>query len=651
MKKLKYIYTLLIAMLLGIISFACTDDEEMEQDKNGDDTTDVRGGGFVTTTITVSTAAPNLSVDIEGTRSGSDNANIERDQTENGGRFQNVVVVVTNDKDSVYAIHCNKWYGDHPTSTGVKQYEVIFPDVQIYTTNGKKAKVYAFGNVDMDRWNTINGYTVEATRKVISQYAEINNLITADLSVINDDIYNIRFVPESGNYKVGDDEVTNTCTGMPVNGTADAEVKKGSTKFSVHMRRVCARLQVTFRNFTGTYKDYESKKNLPNKVYVDEFVIKKVLAKKTNYFHDSVAKGNNYTLSESGDVDFNILNALGGSKTNDHDINKIENGDDLVVSMYVFENKKGTGDAYTYNLKVDRGKNLGLKTTVIDPENAYVIWNNEKLHSIAYDGTKIRSSRMQDSKDEIPYSDQVFWKIEKLDPAVDNPNVQNEYILLPYLLEDIALDKPKKQQPEVYFQHQDEDQSKFTSNQPDLIVGLQNDKGNAQYVQFTEKGENENDSKFTMNLLNSKHKYYKKYTGMNWIGTYQYDEIIPYVNGYNCWAAHTEGYVGILGVKNQERYYFLTINDNGELKKKRSELFSGSDGLKYEWTLYAKYIIKKDKLFGEGKDDAVTQYKKITRNSSYSMDFSVMPNYEMKQELLVNCVRDQKTISWESVDK
>lgn len=607
MKKLKYIYTLLIAMLLGIISFACTDDEEMEQDKNGDDTTDVRGGEFITTTITVSTAAPNLSVDIEGTRSGSDNANIEHDQTENGGRFQNVVVVVTNDKDSVYAIHCNKWYGDRPTSTGVKQYEVIFPDVQIYTTNGKKAKVYAFGNVDMDRWNTINGYTVEATRKLISEYAEINNLITADLSVINNDIYNIRFVPESGNYKVDDDEVTNTCTGMPVNGTANAEVKKGATKFSVHMRRVCARLQVTFRNFTGTYKDYQTKENKPNNVYVDEFVIKKVLATTTKYFHDSVAKGNDYTPSVTGAVDFDILKALGGSGKNDHNINKIENGDDLVVSMYVFENKKGT-DAYTYNLKVDRGKNLGLNTTNIDTANAYVIWNNTFLHSIAYNDEKICASSMQTAADEIPFNEQVFWKF-----VSSNGKTKPAYMLNYYKMEDDSIDFYKH--TDKYFGKQKDPD--WNSNNYKEIENKLTDKSTAQYMQFIKKsGEN----KFTISLL----------------GTPDIDY----------WGKHRY----ILFTYNV--YSMLTVKDDKLVTQSSDYQFLASQSLsKYDWTLYAKYIIKKDNLFGEGKDDDVTQYKKITRNSSYSMEFSVMPNYERKQELLVNCVRDQKTISWESVDK
>lgn len=647
MKKLKYIYTLLIAMLLGIVSFACSDDEEMEQDKKENDATDVRSGRFVTTTITVSAAAPALSVGLEGTRAGNDQANIDHDQTENGGRFQNIVVVVTNDKDSVYAIHCNKWYGDRPTSTGVKQYEVIFPDVQIYTTDGNKAKVYAFGNVDIDRWNTINGYTVEATRKKIEEYAEINNLLIAKLSVDDADLYSLSFVPESGNYKVGGDKVTKKCTGMPVNGTADAEVKKGATKFSVHMRRVCARLEVTFRNFTGQYKDYESKENLPNNIYVDEFVIKKILAKSTNYFHDSVAKGNNYTPSETGTVDFNILEALGGSKKNDHDINKIENGDDLVVSMYVFENKKGTGDAYTYDLKVDRGKNLGLKTTVIDPENAYVIWNNQAQHSIALKNKIICSSDEQKDADRIPFDDQVFWQIEsapsakldrtyvlnhcKYDKSTDIVTPENKYL---------------QQQPEptdwgVHFYCSQHNKSiewysiilhithlnkiSYTVVDEEFNHAFEKtpiDISKAQYINFVlDPTANDEQSRFTFNLLRASDK----------------------TKNQNYWE-ETSGY---------KRFLFLTVNEeNKQLNCERGTAYNKDGTLgNFDWTLYAKYIIKKGNKFGEGKDGNVTQYPKITRNSSYSMDFSVMPNYEKKQELLVNCVRDQKTISWESVDK
>ncbi len=614
MKELKYIYTLLIAMLLGIISFACTDEEDTEQLEKGDDTTDVRGGRFITTTITVSTAAPDLSVDLEGTRAGNDKANIEHDQTENGGRFQNVVVVVTNDKDSVYAIHCNKWYGDRPTSTGVKQYEVIFPDVQIYTTNGKKAKVYAFGNVDMDRWNTINGYTVEATRKLISEYAEINNLMKAQLKVDKKDIYNIRFVPESGNYKVDDDEVTNTCTGMPVNGTADAEVKKGATKFSVHMRRVCARLQVTFRNFTGTYK-VNNNIDSSNKVYVDEFVIKKVLATTTNYFHDSVAKGNDYTPSEPGNVDFDILKALGGSMTNDHEINKIENGKDLTVSMYVFENKKGTASGdYTYNLKVDRGKNLGSRAKSLEDGNVYVMWS-----------------------DNLDIGGGILSIYENSYNRCLGANANNEIIYGESL------------------KYGEDLQGNYYSVMPFGTYTLSNPYGNRVFWKFHKSADNTGSfENCNVDLSNDKCEgtnYYIPSSGfakLNKGSGHFFSIVTQNFDGYNrSYLLIRKTSSWLMGTT----YYTLMIS--GDVLQERSFPYSSIKEKKpyYPWVFFAKYIIKKNKLFGEGKDEAVTQYEKITRNSSYSMDFSVMPNYEMKQELLVNCVRDQKTISWESVDK
>ena len=113
MKLLNYIYTLLIAVLLGFFSFACSDDD-VEQTE-GEESADVYGGDPITTTVKVCVSAPDVSVDIESATRSSDNANIEYAQPENGGRFQNIVVVVTDNSDKVYAIHCNKWYDGAPT--------------------------------------------------------------------------------------------------------------------------------------------------------------------------------------------------------------------------------------------------------------------------------------------------------------------------------------------------------------------------------------------------------------------------------------------------------------------------------------------------------------------------------------------------------
>ena len=330
MKRLKYIYTLLVAMLLGFFSFACSDDdvEQTEAEKPAEE----YSGEPITTTVKVCVSAPDVSVDVD-TRAGGDKANIEYEQPENGGRFQNIVVVVTDNSDKVYAIHCNKWYNNsNPTSAGMKQYEVIFPDLKINDTSGK---VYALGNVSTDVYETISGYTVSGTTALSTTYMpEVYNLIkTATISADEANLHKLSFTPKKGNFKVGEQSVTTTCSGMPVNAMATATIQKGATIFNVHMKRVCARLQVTFRNFTGQYIDYDSGESKDNNVYVDNFVLKKVLLNSSKYFYNGSAP------STAGSVDFNILTALEGS--NNHKINKIENGKEITVSMYVFENKKG----------------------------------------------------------------------------------------------------------------------------------------------------------------------------------------------------------------------------------------------------------------------------------------------------------------------
>ena len=186
-------------------------------------------------------SAPDVSVDVD-TRAGGDKANIEYEQPENGGRFQNIVVVVTDNSDKVYAIHCNKWYNNsNPTSAGMKQYEVIFPDLKINDTRGK---VYALGNVSTDVYETISGYTVSGTTALSTTYMpEVYNLIkTATISADEANLHKLSFTPKKGNFKVGEQSVTTTCSGMPVNAMATATIQKGATIFNVHMKRVCARL-------------------------------------------------------------------------------------------------------------------------------------------------------------------------------------------------------------------------------------------------------------------------------------------------------------------------------------------------------------------------------------------------------------------------
>lgn len=598
MKLLNYIYTLLIAVLLGFFSFACSDDD-VEQTE-GEESAEVYSGEPITTTVKVCVSAPDVSVDIESATRSSDNANIEYAQPENGGRFQNIVVVVTDNSDKVYAIHCNKWYDGAPTSTGVKQYEVIFPDLKINATTGK---VYALGNVSTDVYNTISGYTVSGTQAFSTTYMpEVNKLIkTSTISVDNANLYKLSFKPQAGNFKVGLTDVTTACSGMPVNAVDTAIVKKGATVFNVKMRRVCARLQVTFRNFTGQYIDYEKNTPEDNNVYVDQFVINRVLATSSKYFYDGSAPSDTVTKAS-----FDILKALGG--TNDHEINKIENGKDITISMYVFENKKGNNSTdYQYNLKVDRGKSLGLNTTTIDPENAYVIWNNTKHNSIAYKNGEICASREQLLIDKIPFEDQVFWRLENAtDAKISGTN--DKVCMLRHFQINTANDA-HVDNGMVYFNQQTAPKWSWSAPYENIDGSPTSNKSSSQYVHFKLDDPNAKESKYTMNLL-------KTHTQTN-----------------DYWETYLWVFL---------RYNLLTISDDDILSKQRSEIQVSSRLGNYDWTLYAKYIIKEQTL---------GNITKIERNHSYELEFKVMPNDDRKQELLVNCVRRQNEIDWSETQK
>ena len=566
MKLLNYIYTLLIAVLLGFFSFACSDDD-VEQTE-GKESADVYGGEPITTTVKVCISAPDVSVDIESATR-ADNANIEYAQPENGGRFQNIVVVVTDNSDNVYAIHCNKWYDGAPTSTGVKQYEVIFPDLKINATTGK---VYALGNVSTDVYNTISGYSVSGAT-AMSNYTEINNLIkTSNISVTTANLYDLSFKPQAGNFKAGSTDVTTACSGMPVNAVATATIQKGATIFDVHMMRVCARLQVTFRNFTGQYIDY---KNTPqdNNVYVDQFEITNILNTRSKYFNGT----------SSGTVaKFDILKALGGTNgTNDHV--KIENGKDTTISMYVFEN---TG-TYKYNLKVDRGKSLGNRAGSLEDGNVYVMWSdnldkgssyeNKQNYCLGADDNNIQLIPMNNS-DIIPYGNgefgnRVFWHYtgRKFQSCKVNLNTDECTLTGKYI---------KSFSPSWNLI--------FNANQ-EYPIQLANS-NNAQT--FSEVSKEFNNNEITRKRLN--------YTG-SW-------------------------YLQISKDKLYSRY-----------------ITSFSDGsASYPWVFFAKYIIKTNQNLN---------ITKIERNHSYELEFKVMPNYDTKQDLIVNCVRRQNDIDWSETQK
>lgn len=565
MKRLKYIYTLLVAILLGFFSFACSDDD-VEQTE-GEESADVYGGEPITTTVKVCVSAPDVSVDVD-TRAGGDKANIEYEQPENGGRFQNIVVVVTDNSDKVYAIHCNKWYNNsNPTSAGMKQYEVIFPDLKINDTRGK---VYALGNVSTDVYETISGYTVSGTTALSTTYMpEVYNLIkTATISADEANLHKLSFTPKKGNFKVGEQSVTTTCSGMPVNAMATATIQKGATIFNVHMKRVCARLQVTFRNFTGQYIDYDSGESKDNNVYVDNFVLKKVLLNSSKYFYNGSAP------STAGSVDFNILTVLEGS--NNHKINKIENGKEITVSMYVFENKKGnTSGAYTYDLKVDRGKSLGNQVENLENGNVYVMWSDNLDSGSSYANSVNRCLGADDSNIKLV--------------TMNSPDI------IPYGTGTYG--------NRVFWQYNG---GKFQSCKVDLQTDA-----------CTTTGKYINDGN------------YKK---LNTSGT-------SYGPSYETFAGFNRFRLSV-----GWGYYLMISND---ALKSRFFLLFEKEKPYYPWVFFAKYIMRTGVAL-KGNGSNITQ---IERNHSYELDFSVMPNYDTKQELLVKCVRKQNDVDWSETQK
>lgn len=564
MKRLKYIYALLTALLFGFIPFSCSDDGIEE--KEGEESVEKYSGEPITTTVKVCVVAPDVSVDVD-TRAGGDNANIEYEQPENGGRFQNIVVVVTDNSDKVYAIHCNKWYNNsNPTSAGMKQYEVIFPDLKINDTRGK---VYALGNVSTDVYETISGYTVSGTTALSTTYMpEVYNLIKTTISADEANLHKLSFTPKKGNFKVGEQSVTTTCSGMPVNAMATATIQKGATIFNVHMKRVCARLQVTFRNFTGQYIDYDSGESKDNNVYVDNFVLKKVLLNSSKYFYNGSAP------STPGSVDFNILTALGGS--NNHKINKIENGKEITVSMYVFENIKGnTSGAYTYDLKVDRGKSLGNQVNSLENGNVYVMWSDNLDTGSGYDNSVNRCLGADDSN--------------------ITPVTMNSPDIIPYGTGTYG--------NRVFWQYNG---GKFQSCKVDLQTDA-----------CTTTGKYINDGN------------YKK---LNTSGT-SYEPSYETFEGFNRFRL----YVGW--------GYYLMISNN--TLKSRLFIRFRNEKPYYPWVFFAKYIMKTGEAF-KGNGSNITQIK---RNHSYELDFSVMPNYDTKQELLVKCVRKQNDVDWSETQK
>lgn len=616
MRKQRYIFLLLIAVLSGFAISSCEDDdvvaaEVTEEAAEG-------SGETVKTTFTVGISAPDVSADIDPvTRASADNANIEYAKPENGGRFQNIVVVLTDHNDRIYGIDCHNWND----GVGVKEYNVIFSDIKVPATdvtNKRLYKVYAFGNICEEHYKYIEesakniniDFPVNkvSLRKKITDWTSVNDYCLSS-SIKVDNVYNVSFEPGENRYNIiyidSDGKDVNlpntkdpkiTSTGMPVNNSATATVVKGNTQFNVALKRVCARLQVTFRNFTGTYKDYETGENKENNVYVDNFVLKGVLDTCTSYFYNGSAP------SSTGSKDFDILKALGGS--NDHDRNKIENGADLVVSMYVFENKKNTDtdtDAYTYDLKVDRGKSLGQQVQKLQNDNVYVMWSDNLdpkgngLFAGDYHNTFNRCLGADDNN--------IVYK----DLRMDSPDK------IPYGTYTDA----NKYGNRVFWHYNDR---RFQSCKVNL---------NTDECELTKKyiGEKTasivNQPAYETKLQNSGHSF----------------TISPqYFDGFNRIALKVAG-----------SSYMMISNDI--LKARYISGITTTTKSTNPWVFFAKYIIKNGETFSTGTGTSKTAITQIDRNHSYELDFSVMPNYDTKQEILVNCVRTQNEINWSEVQK
>ncbi len=594
MKKLKYIYLLLIAMLLGFAISSCEDDEVVVGE---DDDEVIVGGGsgeMISTTFTVGISAPNVSGDLDvATRAGGDNANIEYAKPENGGRFQNLIVVLTNQEGIIKGVECKNW-GD---GVGVKEYTAIFPNIQVPATdvtNKKQYKVYAFGNICQEHYEELDD---EAKSKINGSYTGWQNFDKhcISLTLKADNVYELDFTPGTTHYSKKNDKeyyvnTTKTggkedvvCTGMPVNNSATAMVVKGNTQFNVALKRVCARLQVTFRNFTGKtdYDNYYGDSPKGNRVYVDKFVLKKALTTSTKYFYDGSAP------STAGSVDFDILKALGGSTaTNNHIINKIENGEDLVVSMYVFENKKSTArgtDAYQYDLKVDRGKSLGQQVQKLQDDNVYVMWS-DNLDPGSYANSENRC---------LGANDNNILLVSMNDPSK-----------IPYGTGDYG--------NRVFWHYNG---GKFQSCKVDLKTDGCTLSG--KYIPYS-GGINSN---YSTTLGNS----------------YAFTPSSSEFEGFHRFALRTT-----LGL-------YMMISKNN--LQSRSIVSFKNQKPYFPWVFFAKYIIKNGEAFSTGTGTSKTDIQQIERNGSYELDFSVMPNYNTKQELLVNCVRKQSEITWSETQK
>lgn len=612
MKRLEYIYALLIAALFGWAISSCDDSGIITFDEEERAGLAYDNGETVKTTFTIGLSAPDVSADadIDAQTRALDNANIDYAQPENGGRFKNIVVLLVDHQNRIYGIHCKEF----DNASGMKEYNVVFSNIDVPAadvTNKENYKVYAFGNVCAEHFTAIknqedainenirttninsrmNIYSTQIYTHCINatishdnnKYGNIynNNTFARDIPQ-----FNINFTPGT-KYIVNNNAVTST--GMPENNSVTATVVKGNTQFNVALKRVCARIKITFRNFTGQYLD-ASGNSVDNNIYIDEFkTTTNIFARSTKYLYDG-------TETYSAESSFDLLQFLDCKVNNvtasDHVNNKIENGKDITVSFYVFAVNLSGG--CKYNLKVDRGKSLGNRAGNLEDGNVYVMWNdnldsndrdfaNSQNYCLGVSNNKIKLIPMNDP-DRIPfgtsgYGNRVFWhytggKLESCNVNLsdDKCSYSTKFI--------------KKNSGSIL---------NANTNYPTDLAASNN------AMIFTEQ---------TREFVSGTRKRLK--FDENLAGSY---------------------YMQISANKLYTRYYFL----DG----------IGSTEAFYPWVFFAKYIIKPNQTLRDNKGTIT----KIERNHSYELEFSVMPNYDTKQELLVKCVRKQNDVDWSETQK
>ena len=625
MKRLEYIYALLIAALFGWAISSCDDSGIITFDEEERAGLAYDNGETVKTTFTIGLSAPDVSADadIDAQTRALDNANIDYAQPENGGRFKNIVVLLVDHQNRIYGIHCKEF----DNASGMKEYNVVFSNIDVPAadvTNKENYKVYAFGNVCAEHFTAIknqedainenirttninsrmNIYSTQIYTHCINatishdnnKYGNIynNNTFARDIPQ-----FNINFTPGT-KYIVNNNAVTST--GMPENNSVTATVVKGNTQFNVALKRVCARIKITFRNFTGQYLD-ASGNSVDNNIYIDEFkTTTNIFARSTKYLYDG-------TETYSAESSFDLLQFLDCKVNNvtasDHVNNKIENGKDITVSFYVFAVNLGDNGC-EYNLKVDRGKSLGNRAGSLEDGNVYVIWSDNldrggRYWALGWVRTENSYNRClgANSSNNIIYGDNLKYG-EDL-----NGNVYNA---MPF--------------------------GTYTASNPN---------GNRIFWKFHKSADNKGSfENCKVDLSNDKCAdtgYYIPGSG--------YPKMKQSAQIFTIESRSFEGFSRsslLIGSGLITDSYLMISND--ELKSRSITFWSGGGKEYYPWVFFAKYIIKPNTL----RDNKGT-ITKIERNHSYELEFKVMPNDDKKQELLVNCVRRQNEVDWSETQK